>query len=148
MYFRLINLAVILGALAHHGDALTRGEMPTCIEQVVVRLRNVEIEPTIKLILDRAFPPGVTEHDYDKWVDTHELTEPHCQEHTDRLSMALDDLECHWNFVESPEFDDEYSNALLTSTDQHTQFFVLGAAMCAAAEEDHQASERMQSHAE
>lgn len=144
MYLGLISLAVALGALVDHSDALRRDEMPQCVDEVVARLRDVEIEPTIRLILDRTFPPDVAEHDYGKWVGTYELSKSHCQVHMGRLSKALGDLECHRKFIESPEFDDEYTNTILRTTDKHTKFFVLGAAMCVAAEEDLRARMQLQ----
>lgn len=129
---QLIGLIVALAALVHYSEAVTREEMPQCIEQLVARLSGFEIDPIMLLVLDRGFPENITDSDYDKEIDTKELSETVCVTHHQRLYETLKDLKCHKEFIESPEYTDEYGIAILRLADRHTKFCILGVGVCEA----------------
>lgn len=145
--YRLHSISVIvsLAALVFCTDAVTREEIPQCIEQLVARLRGFELDPAMYLVLDRGFPDDGTEHDLDKDIDIKELSEAVCEDHNRRLYATMKDLNCHREFLESPEFADEYSDAVQRLADRHSRFCILGAGICDAHKNELRTKHRIES---
>lgn len=129
MYSQLIAIIIGLTALIYDAGAVTREEIPACIQQVSYQLRNFQLHPILQLVLDRAFPDDGTVHDYDKEIDIKELTESICEDHKIRLSKKTRKVKCHQQFMDS-DLNDEYSDAMQRFSSRHTRFCFLAAGIC------------------
>lgn len=130
VHTKVISLTVVLATFVHYVEAISPEEIPQCIDQVADGLRSVEIPPVIKTILSRSFPQNGTEHDYEKQIDAPEINTDSCVEHVHRYTEVTDQIQCHLDFAWSQEYLDDYINAILHKTDEHTKFFFLGASIC------------------
>lgn len=127
-----VGLVLGLAAMAHLCEAaVAREEIPACVGQVDARLADFVLHPTLQLVLERAFPDDGTDYDYDKEVDTTELSEYVCETHHERIYQTLAEPACHREFMASP-FKDEYATYMLHEASRHTRFCILGVGVCEA----------------
>lgn len=102
--------------------------------RAVARLKGLQLDPTMQLVLNRGLPDDddTEQADHVDDIDTSELSEAVCVAHRERLYAIFDDLKCHHEFVNSSEFSDEYSRAVMRDADRHTKFCIVGIEVCEA----------------